>query len=398
MEVEGLISIIVPVYNAKDFLTECIDSILRQSYQNYELILIDDGSSDGSWDIINAYADKHKKVIGYRKENGGPNSARKKGLELATGEFVMFVDADDYVDGSICDKLAHIIINQQVDIVLSKPVKMLNDLNLGVSEGWPEGKYSGKYIAENIIDTKNFYVANMLTALWAHLYRAGIIRSIFRIVDLRIDLAEDFACLLLALLDSKYVFFLDESLYYYRQNSNSILHKHTKNSFMPQKYLYQFLMPELEKRAVSPDVYKQLEWLIFQTLLLKGYEAFKEKEYLFPFKKVQTGSTVVIYGAGVFGGELFRFINQYHTYNAALWVDQNWEIYQKEGLPVSKVQDIRNVDYDYIVIAVLKPNTVLLIKEELEKQGISPDKVAVIDQELISYKELPDSFWEEKRV
>ena len=94
----GLISIIVPIYNSESTLKRCVDSILAQTYQNFELLLIDDGSKDCSGEICKEYAQKDSRVKVFHKENGGVSSARNLGLDNARGEWVTFVDSDDWID------------------------------------------------------------------------------------------------------------------------------------------------------------------------------------------------------------------------------------------------------------------------------------------------------------
>ena len=100
-----LISIIVPVYKAEKHLSECIDSIISQTYENFELILIDDGSPDNSGKICDEYAEKDKRIRAIHKENGGVSSARNTGLDNASGEYITFIDSDDFVDKQYLEKL-----------------------------------------------------------------------------------------------------------------------------------------------------------------------------------------------------------------------------------------------------------------------------------------------------
>lgn len=104
---KGLISIIVPVYNAKEYIKKCVDSILNQSYENIELILVDDGSYDGSSDICEQIEKEDGRVILIHSVNCGAAAARNKGLDAARGEFVMFIDADDYIEGKLCETLLY---------------------------------------------------------------------------------------------------------------------------------------------------------------------------------------------------------------------------------------------------------------------------------------------------
>ncbi len=91
-------SVIVPVYNAEKFLKKCVDSVIAQTYSDWEIILVDDGSVDHSWEIISCYVKKDSRIRGVKQENGGPGKARNTGLENATGDYVIFLDSDDYID------------------------------------------------------------------------------------------------------------------------------------------------------------------------------------------------------------------------------------------------------------------------------------------------------------
>ena len=95
-----MISIIVPIYKAEQYIYRCVDSILAQSYTDFELLLINDGSPDGCGAICDAYAAKDSRVRVFHKENGGVSSARNLGLDNAQGEWVTFIDSDDYINDS----------------------------------------------------------------------------------------------------------------------------------------------------------------------------------------------------------------------------------------------------------------------------------------------------------
>ena len=97
MNKKALISIIVPVYNVDKYLSKCIDSIISQTYNDIELILVDDGSPDNSPKICDEYARKDNRIIVIHKENGGVSSARNAGLDIAKGKYIGFVDPDDYI-------------------------------------------------------------------------------------------------------------------------------------------------------------------------------------------------------------------------------------------------------------------------------------------------------------
>lgn len=112
-----LISIIVPVYNVKDYLDRCVESIVNQTYQSLEIILVDDGSTDSSGSKCDEWAEKDSRIVVIHKENGGQASARNAGLKISTGELIGFVDSDDYIDGKMYESMNHIMTENRSDIV-----------------------------------------------------------------------------------------------------------------------------------------------------------------------------------------------------------------------------------------------------------------------------------------
>ena len=110
------VSVIIPVYNVEKYIGKCVDSVLRQSYENIEVILVDDGSTDGSPSICDEYAKKDKRVKVIHKENGGVSSARNTALECCIGELVMFVDSDDFVSELFCEKAVEAICHTDADV------------------------------------------------------------------------------------------------------------------------------------------------------------------------------------------------------------------------------------------------------------------------------------------
>lgn len=111
------VSIIVPVYNVLEYLPECIESLLSQSYKNYEIILVNDGSNDGSGNLCDEYTQNYENIFVLHKENGGISSARNAGLDLATGDYIAFVDSDDFVSSDYLKVMVDLIEKYDCDLV-----------------------------------------------------------------------------------------------------------------------------------------------------------------------------------------------------------------------------------------------------------------------------------------
>ena len=114
----GLVSIIIPVYNVESYLPECIESVLKQTYSHWELLLIDDGSSDGSPQICDEFQRKDSRIRAIHKENQGPSAARNLGIEIAGGDYIVFVDSDDWIAPGMLEEMAGKIYRYQTDLVM----------------------------------------------------------------------------------------------------------------------------------------------------------------------------------------------------------------------------------------------------------------------------------------
>ena len=168
------ISIIVPIYNVENYLDKCIKSIINQSFKNLEIILVDDGSPDNCPAICDEWAKKDNRIKVIHKENGGLSDARNAGLAVATGEYIAFVDSDDYIEADIYKKLLSVALNNKCDIVSCK-LRMVyeNDKNFVTKDDSEDIIiYSTEDAMSALIDDK------IRQVVWNKLYKADIIKNI----------------------------------------------------------------------------------------------------------------------------------------------------------------------------------------------------------------------------
>ena len=123
------VSVIVPIYNSERYIDKCIQSIINQTFKDIELILVDDGSTDKSVEISNKYAEKDKRIKIIKQKNKGVSSARNYGISIATGDFITFVDSDDFIEIDMLDILYNAAIDNNCDVVLSG-IKIIKDNNI----------------------------------------------------------------------------------------------------------------------------------------------------------------------------------------------------------------------------------------------------------------------------
>lgn len=141
---EPLISIIVPVYGVEEYLNQCLESVVNQTYTNLEIILVDDGSKDNCPAMCDDWANKDSRIKVVHKENGGLSSARNAGLDIFTGEYVAFVDSDDWVDEKYCEILYKNLIDNNVDISVIGVWKAYEDRNEDTTKFFKERTISGE--------------------------------------------------------------------------------------------------------------------------------------------------------------------------------------------------------------------------------------------------------------
>jgi len=229
---QDLISVIVPVYNVEQYLERCINSILKQTYSNLEIILVDDGATDSSGDMCDVFAKKDERVKVIHKSNGGLSDARNEGMKIATGEYVAFIDSDDYVDTHYIEKLYKMCVNNQADIAVCGLCRTSED-NLVGSLSEDVVRYTNKQAMEQMLYQKKF---NMTAC--AKLYKKFLLEDILFPTG---KLYEDVNTTYKFVNKAENVVYTDDKLYFYYINPNSI----TQTDFNLRKMDYVVHMQEV---------------------------------------------------------------------------------------------------------------------------------------------------------
>lgn len=258
------ISIIVPVYNTESYLKKCFDSIIAQTYTNLEIILVDDGSTDNSGKICDEYANKDARVKVIHKENGGMSDARNKGLDIATGDIITFVDSDDYIDKEMYEKMEALLVEHDADIVCCA-YKLVNNKEV---RDYSDGKVvlfdEGEMFAEYISPTQGCMPS---PAVWNRLYKRAIFDDI-RFIEGRMYEDKDISCRTLA--KCKKGVFINTAFYnyVYREGSVSRLPMNAKSAddFV---YMYKIQLDMIQQK-LNKNVYMNAIQ-VYYLLLLDSY-------------------------------------------------------------------------------------------------------------------------------
>lgn len=220
-----LISIIVPVYNAEEYLSECIKSLINQTYKNIEIILINDGSEDNSLEICYLFAECDNRIKVINQVNQGVSAARNMGIDQANGNYITFVDSDDYVKKDYCTTMLSAICNYKTDLVYFGQYSLDNNKLMKIHSRIDEGVYYKNDILRNIIDDGNIS-GFLLHSSCAVLYKSEILEKENIRYDQMIHYNEDGYFNLLYCLKSETIYINQNMpIYFYRTNLKSASHK-----------------------------------------------------------------------------------------------------------------------------------------------------------------------------
>lgn len=221
-----MISIIVPIYKVEKYIRQCVDSIINQTYEDIEIILVDDGSPDNCPQICDDYAKTDSRVKVVHKENGGLMSARQAGLKAATGEYIGFVDGDDWIEPDMYEQFAAVIEKYNPDMALCEfyfayPQKdELSSQKL--SKPYFEKADMENEIYPTMLFKDTFYSFGINPCCWSKVFKKEILEHNLNKVTTKIRIGEDAAFVYPCLLEAENIAYVDKFLYHYRINQESM--------------------------------------------------------------------------------------------------------------------------------------------------------------------------------
>ena len=211
--VKNTISIIVPIYNVEKYLVDCIESIINQTYKDLEIILVDDGSKDNCGEIADDYAQKDSRIKVIHKENGGLSDARNKGMEIATGEYLMFADSDDFLMSNACEVLVKEIEDKSADYVIGNYINCYEDGKL-----WERPVFNTEKFKAFKLDIKDYFDSFFImnSGIWNKIFRREFIEKLGLKFEIGLP-AEDAIFTTYCFIKAQSVYYIPNKVYVYRQ-------------------------------------------------------------------------------------------------------------------------------------------------------------------------------------
>lgn len=387
-----MVSIIVPVYNTREFLPKCVESILGQSLSDLELILVDDGSSDGSSEICDSYAAEDDRVVVIHKENGGSTSARNAGISVAHGEYIGFADSDDWIESSMYKTLLSMCQEHGADIAASLKffdhAKSQYKDTLPIPAGiYDTQDHSMDILLRNLIYTEDYSRRGISPNLYDKLFDRHLLYEHQSQVDPRIRYGEDDVCVYSCLVHANRVAVTDHAYYHYRIREGSICHSTDEQYFAGITLFYQQLKSVFVKHPSADVLMKQLNRYMLEFVLRGVNRTFGfgygvvVPFFLLPYTLLRDNGLkrIVLYGAGQVGQDYYQALRSTNLVEIAAWVDLQWDDYQKKGFPTQPIAVINEINYDGILIAIDNFNLAEKIKKSLCAMGV-PEKDIFYEQ------------------
>ncbi|WP_370783574.1 glycosyltransferase family 2 protein [[Ruminococcus] lactaris] len=249
------ISVVIPVYNVEKYLHKCVDSVLSQTYGDFELLLLDDGSQDSSGRICDEYAQQDKRVRVFHLQNGGPSRARNIGIDNATGDFLAFIDSDDHIAQEMLERM--LLLMEHADIAICNFYSCTDDIDTFCDHKMGNMHFGQEGVREHFI--QSFYYSGMtgLGACWNKLYNIKFITANHIRFNEKLIRAEDFWFNFDCFSKASAVATTDEAYYYYEQvNSNSTMHQVRENQYEDWVYNRKELLKRNENIGFRLDYEK----------------------------------------------------------------------------------------------------------------------------------------------
>lgn len=381
-----MISVIVPVYNSASYLDKCIQSICGQTYRDLEIILVNDGSTDRSGEICDAYARRDVRIQVIHKLNGGPASARQAGLDAASGKLIGWADSDDWIEPDLFSQLAAVQRETGADIVTSGLFIDIGGESHRLYDHMASGVYDLSELLPRLLYSGRFFEYGIQPHMVTKIFMRQLVSKIHRLADHRLHAGEDAAVVYPSVLEARKIAVTDICGYHYTQNPGSLSRTEKDGEAESLRRLMEILKDAFTRKEMADVLLPQLEQYKKYHYAMRCMQAF-EPGILMPYGGIPKGSRVVIYGAGVLGQQLYRYLSKYHGHDIeiVLWVDRNAAHYREIGMDIHSLEEVGKLanQYDYVLVANTAESAANKMRECLREFQVPSEKIRWFSKEFI---------------
>ena len=376
---EAKVSVIVPAYNSEQYIKECVDSILKSTLEDIEIILVDDGSIAQTVQICDSYAEKFDKIHVIHQENKGQNAARLAGTLVANGDYIGFVDSDDWIDPKMYEELWQQAHSQNADMVCCGCIYEKGKYQEIRCNALKKGMYNKKEILQEVlpymVSFGSDYAKDRIIEphLVDKLFRRNLVLQELLDWNKSIFWGEDAFITFKCVARADIIIVLESALYHYRIHQESILRRQDKRAISSYSLLLNELLDFSYKNNIN---IKQVQWYgitVAREMLRIGLNVPSSKFWQFPYSDFEKGQHIVLYGAGDVGRCYYNQVKISGFFAEIIWTDSNVEKLKDNYL--CKADEALKTEYDKVIIAIEKEYIAVEIKQQLLEKFVPIEKI-----------------------
>ena len=380
---DAKISVIIPVYNGETHLSRCIESVRMQTHKNLQIILIDDGSADNSLVICEQFAQLDPRIEVYHTENRGLVAARKYGLTLATGAYIGFTDADDYIDAEMFYELLQKIIETDADFVHSGYIEEIDDIQKNVYD-FDEAimNMGDTYCRNNIL--KKYVLGRkdenyISSSIWSKLFKREFIKKCYSPLPNEQQYGEDLLCLCRCILEAHKIVLMKKAMYHYVIGENTLSHLEYDEYMIKEVRLWNYFINFLQEyncyEFLKDSAYYFLKNRMIDVISADSAIKIPIPQFYYKDLDLIRHKKIVIFGAGKVGRDYYTQISKYQDCEIVAWIDSKWYEYQLDYAEVVNIEKVLSIQWDLVIIAVKDKVIGMEIMDLLVKMGVDIEKI-----------------------
>lgn len=375
------LTVVVPLYNKERYIRQCLESILNQTYHDIEVLVIDDGSTDNSYEICRAVSEQDARVRIIRQENKGAFEARRMGAQKCNTEYITFVDADDFI---LPDAYAYAekAMEDNIDMIFFEIARYYDEDNVKreyhiLQEGFYDKDRIRREVYPKLIWDFDRNTPGVECSLCVRLIKTALVKRSYESKRIeRLYYGDDVVITYPLCTKIENMQVISKNYYMHRQRQQSIAPYIMADTFFDEIYIgYQSLLHSFEAEDL-PLFRKQIEYFYMYSVNLckmKYNDYYYKRDFLFPFDKMEKQKRIVLYGAGAVGQVYYSQLMKLNYCKEVLWVDKNAKVMQNPN--VKTIDSIKNFDYDSVVIAIENKNVCQSVEKWLIANGVKKEKI-----------------------
>lgn len=375
---------IIPVYNTQKYISKCINSVIFQSYENLDIILVDDGSTDGCSKICDEFAQKDSRIQVIHKKNGGLVSARKAGIPYIKGDYVISVDSDDWMNSNYLENFVRILEKTGARQVWSVSYCREYENHEYRCEAYLEpnmqleSEEGQKYLYRRARGEYG-YKDDIPYYMWSKCVEKKLFAEVYASLNDKICYHEDLSFSIRCIAKDAEIVFIDNSGYHYFQRPTSVSHVASEEDIEALQIVHDETIEYLSQYKDILILKQVPESAYISAMMVKNFRGLQvisdNESCLKPFHGIKKGSSVIVFGMGNVGKQIVEYISDTQVCELVAATDTRMIELSQFKYTFILPENILQYNFDYVIIATVKNTLIGEIREKLIRLSVPENKI-----------------------